>query len=516
MGSIDNNKLMSLIVYKLKDTLFNLMYDICESPVDDVTNPPKFLNEIMDEIKQLYSQIMDLTQKDMSGRTGFNDRIIALNKRIIDTALFVNRCTCVNNQIGVKIVKKLRNTEATEISKDLPVNNGAVLENLSHFLTHLTDDIDGCFDKADVMAVLPIRMTKARYRDYVKNGYKAIARELSPEFAKASMDRLKDMFYSDPEILKDDFPLMYDMIHEMYASLDEINTEEAANEYFSMVDDNNIMLTEIYECLGVFYNDVTYLNLISEFVVDDVLLFGDDMILKDLYYSICDCIRDNDYSLIPTILDRLNDEIEERYENSKGLESEIAKEVSEIKDISEFDEETRVSIFVNNSISRAYANDIDQQIMMGSEENRNVDELSDELCDYIENVAAYFDIPKQKSIKQDFFRSIPCTMSDNEFMDYAAYCLSGINDKDTSIMCFMDIFEITKKVEEREHGEHSHHHHGENGCCGHNHDHEHGEHDCCGHGHDHEDCNHDHGHGEHDCCGHGHNHEHEGCNHKHE
>ena len=264
-------------------------------------------------------------------------------------------------------------------------------------------------------------------------------------------------------------------------------------------------------------------------MVDDEFLFGDDMIIKDLYYSICDCIRDNDYSLMPTILDRLNNEIEERYENSKGLESEISKSVSKIKDISEFDEQTRVSIFVNNAISQAYANDIDQQIMMGSEESRNVDELSDELCYYIENVVTNFDIPKQKNIKQDFLKNIPCTMNDNEFMDYAAYCLNGINDKNTSIMCFIDIFDITDKVEEHEHDDHGHnHHHGEHGCCGHNHehshgehdccghghDHSHGEHDCCGHGHDHGDCNHDHEHGEHGCCGHNHNHG--DCKHNHE
>lgn len=475
MNKLDNDKLISLVIYKLKDTLFNLMYDIADNPVNEIGNPPDRLKSFEERIRELYTQLADFLDKDMTQRDEYVSLLNILENEIVSAAVDINKYTCRNNQLGEYILREMKLIEVSHIDESVPFNNLAMAEKVNHYLSHLEGNMEGAFAKGQLMAALPLRMTKAKYRDYIKNGFNMMSKELPCEFAAASMDRLKDMFYADCDTkMKEDFPLMAQTIDEIYklpaTSFDRENIEE----YLNLIDDNIQTLQNIYTCLGVLFNDVTYMKVLSDFTIDGDFLFEDDFILKDLYYSLCDSIKDNDNSIIETITENLSGEIEKRFEASKGLEAEVSKAVNAIKDINAIDENARISIEVNNAISNAYLRDIDQEIMLGGERGKSTDELGDELCDFIEGSISNLPVARQKYLKQRFLQHLPCTMTHEEYIDYTHYSLSGVNDRNILLMACGDIFDITDKAEHEHHHENEHEHH---------HHHEHGEHCSCGHHH---------------------------------
>ncbi len=479
MNKLDNDKLISLVVYKLKDTLFNLMYDIVENPVDEIPNPPDKLNEFEEEIKALYTELGDVLDKSGEDKDKFNARIASLETKLVAAAIDINKFTCANNQLGEYILREMKLIEVGHIDESIPLNNSAIAGKVEHYLTHLKDDMESAFAKGELMASLPLRMTKAKYRDYIKNSFSAMASELPEEFAKSSMERLKDMGYADcMDKMKEELPLMAQTIEEIYnlpvSEFDKNNIEE----YLNIIDDNINTLQNIYSCLDVMFNDTTYMKVLIDFVIDSDFIFEDDFVLKDLYYSICDSIRDNDTTMLETIADKLGTEIETRYEQSKSLEKEVADAVNSVENIDELNDDIKLTININNAVSNSYMRDIDNEIMMGmgvNNESKSVDELGDELCDYIESAVKEMPVPRQKYIKQRFLQHLPCTMTNSEITDYTNYSLSGINDRAVSLMACGDIFNITDKAEmEHHHNEHHHHH-----------EHEHGEHCDCGHDHHH-------------------------------
>lgn len=471
MYKIDNNKLISLAVYKLKDTLFNLMYDIIESPLNEICDPPDRLRKLEAEIRSLYTRLAENLDRDMADRNEFVGEINALEAKLAEAAIDINRYICVNNQLGEYMLREMKLAEAALIDESIALNNSAIAERVGHCLSHIKNDMEGAFARSNIMAALPLRMTKAKYRDYIKNAFLNLVEELPLEFAESSMNRLKDMCYIDRmEKMQEDYPLMAQEIEEIYKLPLSEFSKENFEEYFSIVDDNINFLENAYACVGVLYNDTTYMKVLSDFVLDNDFIFEDDFVLKDLYYSICDSIRDNDNALIETIADNLSDEIEKRFEASKGMEEEISRAIEKIENIDSLDEDTRLYINVNNAISDSYNRNIDYEIMLSGSGNKSADELADELCDHIEQSVKDLPLIRQKYIKQRALQHFPCLMSDPEITDYTSYSLSGVNDRAVNLMTCGDIFDITDKIE----GGHDH-----------DHDHNHHHHDHCGCGHDH-------------------------------
>ncbi|MGN1317945.1 MAG: hypothetical protein ACI4VF_02945 [Lachnospirales bacterium] len=478
MNKLNNEKLISLVVYKLKDTLFNLMYDILDNPLSEIPIVPERLKDFEERIRSFYTQICDNLSKEINDRENFISAVNLLENDIVNMAIDINKYTCANNQLGEYVLREMKLIEVSNIDESVPLNNHAMVEKISHFLSHIEDNVEGKFAKGELIAALPIRMTKDRYRDYVKSAFSIMAKELPKEFANSSMERLKDMCLAESKNLSCDLPLMADTINEIYNIDTSEFKKENIEEYLNIIDDNIASLQTIYTCLGVLYNDVTYIKILCDFVIDEDFLFEDDFLLKDLYYSVCDTIKDKDESLVDTILERVNNEIEKRFEMSKELEGEITKEISQIKDINELDDNCKVSVQVNNAISNAYLKDIDEKIMLGQGGDKSIDELSDELCNYIEDVTKNLPNSRRKYIKQRFLQHIPCPMTDNEFTDYAHYSLSGVNDRNVILASCGDIFDITDKVLD------SNHHHDENCDCSHHHHHHHHDENCnCGHHH---------------------------------
>ena len=315
------------------------------------------------------------------------------------------------------------------------------------------------------------------------------------------------MFYVPVDSIKEDFPMMYEKISAVYALDTEAATKEDFESYIADVDDNVEALQSIYSLLSIYYNDVNYLLILSNFAIDEDYLFQDEMLIRDFYYSVVDYIENKDDELADTVFLQVSNEIESRFEDSKPLEEEINNLMDEVTDWENLSDELKTTISVNNAVSNRFYRELEEEIMTPQDLDKEytTEELANDVNTYIADVCAELPKTKEKFLKQKFLKNIPCPMTQEEFVDYATYSLDGVNDKLVSLVAYGNIFEIVDALEKQEH-EHS------DSCgCGHEHHHEHG-HDCgCGHEHHHEHS--------HDCgCGHEHHHEHGhdcGCGHHH-
>lgn len=473
-----SKKLVKLVEYKIKDTLLNLIYDLAENPTAKAGYivPQSILN-IKDKIENAYVEFENVV--DTTERDDFENQLKIIAKEIIDSGINVNKYVAYNEQLGEKLLKYYKLNDVRNVKTEIPLNNSAITEIVKGYLSTLPDSFEGKFAMSEIISSLPLRMTRKKYNDYVTKAIELLSKDLPKEFSNSCIDRLKDMFYADCEnTFKSDFPLMYEKLKATEETVSEINNEEIT-ESLNDIDGNVEALHNIFALLSVYFNDVIYLQILSMFAVDSEFLFNDDMIAKDLYYSLKDIITTKDNSLLEEILDRVENEIGERFDLAKPIEEEIKDKLEKLTQ-DEYDNlptDTITAINVSNTISQMFYNELDQQIMISKCSNDDFDQATKELVDYINKKTENMTTNDKKFLKQSFLKHIPCPMTITELGDYCGYALDGVNDRNTSLVAYGNIFQITdearKVIDE-------HHHHDDNCNCGHDHSHEH----CnCGHHH---------------------------------
>lgn len=88
------------------------------------------------------------------------------------------------------------------------------------------------------------------------------------------------MFYVPVDSIKEDFPMMYEKISAVYALIQKLLQRKILKSYIADVDDNVEALQSIYSLLSIYYNDVNYLLILSNFAIDEDYLFQDEMLIK--------------------------------------------------------------------------------------------------------------------------------------------------------------------------------------------------------------------------------------------
>ena len=480
--------LVKLVEYKIKDTLLNLIYDLSENSESKTEYVvPNSILAIRDKIEKAYVELENVLET--TDRDDFEKELSSLTKDITDAGINLNRYISFNDQLGEKLLRAYKLADIKNFDNNIPLNNSGVADTVRGYLQTLPDNIESKFAMGELISVLPLRMTRERYADYVTKGVSLLTEGLPEEFANACVDRLKDMFYTDcDKDFKADFPLMYEKLKSTAETIDELD-KDGITEALSDIDGNIDAIQDIYALLSVYFNDVVYLQILSMFAVDPEFLFNDDMLLKDLYYSLKNVITTKDVTFIEDIFERTENEIEERFDISKPIEEELSEKIKAMteEDYKTLSNDTKTAINVNNTISEMFYSELDEHIMLSRNENKEINEMTKELTDYIDRVTEPMSNAEKKIVKQNFLKNLPCPMSKNELAEYCAYALDGINDRALSLVTYGNIFQITDEAA-KEINEHEHHHHHDHDCsCGHDHhhghEHHHG-HDCsCGHHH---------------------------------
>ncbi len=478
--TVDEKKLVELVEYKIKDVLLNLIYDIADDPASKAEYVmPKCVSEIYGGIKTAYTKLADLFEK--TDRAEFEAEIRGITDNIIKSAVNINRYTSFNDALGQKILRMYKLSDISRIGGEVPLNNGRVAELVREYTAKLEDNLEGSFKKAEIISSLPLRMTRDRFDDYVRRGVRMLIGGLPEGFAQSGISRLKDIFYADCEDeFSADIPLMYEKLKATEESLAELEGE-ALMEAMGDIDGNLDALGDMYGALGMYYNHAMYLNILSLFVVDSDFIFGDDMVLKDLYFALKEMITTGDESLKEDILERAGDEISDRFDAYRHEEEKILKAVNSLKseELDALDDNIKMTLNVRNTINNMYLSELDERIMLADENEEDADKAVEGLIEYINTVTENMPNSEKKLMKQNFLGHIPAPMSNDELCEYCSYALDGINDRNVSLMTYSDIFHAIDDDEDEEH-EHHHHHHDHEHCgCGHHHGH-----DCdCGHEH---------------------------------
>ncbi len=491
-----SKKLVKLVEYKIKDTLLNLIYDLAENPASKAGYIiPKSILSIKDKIEKAYVEFENVV--DTTERDDFEDQLKIITREIIASGININKYVAYNEQLGEKLLKYYKLNDVKNVKAEIPLNNSAINDIVKGYLSTLPDSFEGKFAMSEIIASFPIRMTREKYNDYVTKAVALLTKDLPKEFSNSCIDRLKDMFYADCEdSFKEDFSLMYEKLKATEETASEINNEEIT-EALNDIDGNVEALHNIFALLSVYFNDVIYLQILSMFAVDSEFLFNDDMIAKDLYYSLKDVITTKDTSLLDEILGRVENEIGERFDLAKPIEDEIKGKLEKItkEEYNNLPADTITAINVSNTISEMFYNELDQQIMLSRSSSEDVNKVTKELVDYINDKTENMSTSDKKFLKQSFLKHLPCPMTITELGDYCGYSLDGINDRNTSLVTYGNIFQITDNAKA---AANDHHHHDDHCGCGHDHHHE--------HHHDHCDCGHDHHEHHHDNCNCGHHH----------
>ncbi len=470
--TIDEKKLVELVEYRLKDVLLTLIYDVADNAaLKSEYVLPKCISEIYDDISKAYIKLGDVFET--TERSEFEAELKDITDKIVKSAVNINRYTSSNEALGQKALRMYKLSDIEEIGDEVPLNNGRVAELVKGYVSGLKDDYADNFKKAEIISSLPLRMTRDRFADYVRRGVKLLADGLPEGFAQSSISRLKDIFYADCENeFQKDLPLMYEKLKSTEESLSELDSE-ALTEAMDDIDGNLSALGEMYNILEFYYSHVIDMSILSLFVVDSDLIFGDDMVLKDLYFALKEMLSTGDKSLKDDILERTGDEISDRFDKFRPQEEKMLKLINSLKseEYEALDENIKTTLNVSNTINSMYSGELNERIMLAGGEDEDIDKAVDGLIEYINNVTENMQNSEKKLIKQIFLGHIPTPMSNEELCEYCGYALDGINDKSISLMTYSDIFHIIDD-EDDEDDEHEHHHH--------HHDHEH-----CGCGHEH-------------------------------
>ena len=447
------NKLIRSALYKIKDSLLNAINDINEDPRPEYAMPER-VEKIYSDICSAYTELDDILDK--SDRSKYMEKLDAIEEDIKKAAWDTNRYISANDKIGERLINEYKLKHIMQEDTDIPLNNGIVVHTAEHFLTHLEDDMEDLFNMSELVASVPLRMTKERYSSYIKDGIELITKDMSIEFIAGCMERLKDMYYPIPgDSLKNDFPFIYDKLMLIHEEDMTKLTAEDIEERLGDIDGNLNTLSEFIEVLSIYYNDVNYLRIIATFATDRDFLFDEDMMLKDLYYALCSSIKNKDKSFKDEIEERTCDEIENRFEDSRDLEDEIMHIIDDEQDNEDLPESTRLVMNVNTSILEMYYSELFNSLMH-EKTDMDKEQLANSLIEHINDT--HIPSEHRKFIRQIFLKHLPCPMSHKEVTEYIAYALDGINDKYVSLVTYGDIFKLTEHEHEDE-DEHEHHHH---------------------------------------------------------
>ena len=207
-------RLVQLASYKIKDALLNAVNDIAENPQTDYIMP-KRMEEIYNKVCKAYTGLEKAIED--SDRSKYLAELDMIEEDIKKVALDMNRYIFVNDNIGEQLIREYKLKDIMEADTDIPLNNGGVVHTAEHFLTHLGDSMEDRFREAEIIAALPLRMTRERYAAYVKEGILLMTEDMPAEFTAGCTERLKDMFYALPdEALKTDLPLIYEKLMLMH------------------------------------------------------------------------------------------------------------------------------------------------------------------------------------------------------------------------------------------------------------------------------------------------------------
>lgn len=526
MASVINDNIkrtaMGLIELKLKDTVLNLVYDMCElSTLEPDKDIPKPITNYIEDIKRHAANLPEILSHDLEDRSELINELYAIRadyERICRPITFYMRLADMAGSYGMWMYE-------CKSSESLPLENYDRLESpmrafISEYIDDSEDDNERYEKISSVLSRIPLRMTKERYYDILRKSLRHYFTDMTRADAEYVTYTLKTQYC--PISMPGYGSIMPDIkqaAEELYSRpLENLSVSEL-EDYMGEVDSFGTDLAETADYINISYNDINYLIAIATFCIDEDYLTKDDPVMRDIIYTCRSMLQNNEAELYAeSLTEKTETEIEECFELMRPMDKKLIKYVSKYGESKHMDDESYDIIGVYLKIQELYRREFssimfnsesdDYEVISAQEANDRAEEIVSFMLSAPENILPR----KNKFLRRSVLEDIPIVMSANEFNAYLDYALEAVRGKGTGAACLTEIYNLLSDEgiipdPEEEDEPHSHEH------CHHDHDHEH-----CHHDHDHEHCHHDHEHCHHDHehCHHDHDHDHGcGCGHPH-
>jgi hypothetical protein len=450
---------MELIVYKLRDTLLNLINDITEGT--DTEGDFEIPAEIKNLQKRLYdyaSKIDEMLEKPLDERNDFIDGVAKLRKDIEELALATSAYMRSCEQMGDYMLERSKFADVKDIPGELPPDNIRIKSDISEFLNSIKKPDLLSEVKSKLISAVPMRMPRNDFAEYVQKSLQTYFDGLTLGFVDNSLPHLKALLCArKTDYFGKYFKNITDRINEVFALKLEKLKPEDYNDYLDDADYCINTLSNAYNILGIYFCDANYLLLLASFAVDYDFMFENDFVLKDLYFGMRAIVENSDNALPKEDVNNAAvKEIEERYDQYKNMDKQVKKYLSSLTadEIANLEPEVATVVNAYMLIDTQFKMQLDFEIMgeynKADEQSATKEELAAKCADVtkaLTELIADMPIKDQKFIKQKFLSAIPCPLDNRELLDYIGYSLDGINDKTGKWVAYGNIFEIFDKCD---------------------------------------------------------------------
>lgn len=470
---------LKLIPLSLKCCTLNLIYDTCEIHSSNETDKiPSEIEQIKNDILFLIKDLQNQLKQPMDNRKSYVNKINETRNSLVKIAHTVYMYISFANQTG-RLASRYHKLKQLERAENHSFNLNLLMHDCENYINKEDESFTNKFNMGRLIANFPIKLTKAKYSDYINKSCILMFENLPKEFTDKSIELLKDKF---APFKTNDYGKYYpdysNKIMEMFNSNFAEMEENEINEILDSLDEILKEFDKITYKIRMYYNDLNYILNIALFCVDSEYLFDKDFVFRDLYYSACNIIENkNRESIIEDVI-KLSSAMTEKVINEiSPLAAEFYGTVDKIEPDS-ISEDTEICINTFIIIDNNYKRELTEEFgNYGEEKGIPADKeyillKASELNEFIDTSLNNFDNYKKKYLKQIFLENIPCPMENNEYIDYL-YMIMKDNEKTAAgLLAISDVFTFFEDNGFNTKGNHHHHHH-----------HEHG-HDCgCGHHH---------------------------------
>ena len=482
---------IKVIHSRITDVLLNTIYEITNH--NDEYADPEIYGEILaysdlsDEIKgicALFKKLPENLAKQLEDRSGYNAEIAAYRQGLIDKYRCVLAYAALTNRLSDTGTFRSKLEMIQEDADILPRNDGELVDTVSAAVAR---SYDIPFVISSILSKIPLRMTKAKYDDFVSRSLELLFGDISNAF----IENYKYTFavQLDPQGSPDYgkyFTLIAQTLDELVKYDYSTASGEELEEQVSMTDDVSERLDNIEEIFNVCYNISNYLEILNTYALDEKYACNDDPVTKDMLYSCIEMLdSDTPEMYTETIIDKTTDLIEQLFNDARDYEDTLQDTVHRLTEAQKnaLPEECRLSINVYNAVTSLYMLEISDgltEINRGNMKPATIgqtDAAIKDILSMISDACGKLAPAEQKTVKQRLFTQFPADISPNEFREYMLYALDGIKDEPTRLVVYGDVLEVLDDMHLIDFDEEHAHHHGHE----HEHSHEHG----CGCGHDH-------------------------------
>jgi hypothetical protein len=511
------NTAVELIALKLRDTMLNLAFDMCDLHLSKPdTELPESIAKAIDSVRDYTVKLTEILDTDLADRAIYVNGLNKLKSDYVDLCrplqLYINRL----NLAGGYAMQLYKCTAAEEMPLDGYAQvEGALREHIMQFIAESTIPYEKHHRMSSVLSLIPSRLTKERFNDLMRAGIKSTLENSNVKDALSAAMLLRTTFCPSME---DNYGIIFPDIKEATEELctrpiDKLD-REGLEAYLDEMDTLMEQLSELEDYLNIAYNDINYLIALASTAIDENYLTGDDVLVRDTLYSCRDMLQSKDYDLyVESLANKASEQIEDGFPELNAAHAKLGDYIEYDSKLIDTDEGLMNTINIYANIHLLYISELATEFSKVASNDESpasetlINEIVEDIINGLNQLPSSISAARNKFVRSTFLGVVPVIMSDSEFAVYLDYALEPLHGTGKGIATLTDIHNllvdhgVISIPDDDEYeddcecdcGHHSHSHSHE-----HNHDH--------GHNHSHLHVVHDHNH---DCnCGHDHGHDH--------